>query len=105
MDGSSTSRKVRPPSLPYSFPPSSSYPSLAVFYTSPHPLPPSLPSSLPSSPPLDVEDECSKYGKIKHSAVDTRSPAGHVYMLFKEGEEEGKEGGRQGGRQGREGLL
>jgi len=36
-----------------------------------------------------VEDECSKYGKIRHSAVDTRSPAGHVYMLFKEGEEEG----------------
>ena len=36
-----------------------------------------------------MEDECSKYGKICHSAVDTRSPAGHVYMLFKEGEEEG----------------
>ena len=30
----------------------------------------------------DVEDECSKYGAVMHSHVETQQPGGFVYMLF-----------------------
>lgn len=49
----------------------------------------------------DVEDECGRYGAVKHVFVDVKTPGGMVYVLF--GEEPvgvfvgGWVGGRAGG--------
>lgn len=32
----------------------------------------------------DVEDECGKYGAVKHVYVDPKTPGGMVYALFAE---------------------